>query len=410
LITNDAGEPRSILSINIDMTEKKSLERQLIRSQRLEGLGTLAGGIAHDLNNILTPILMSIEGLRKRHSEPKTVRALDTIEAGAQRGADIIKQLLTFARGRKGDFVNIQPRHILKDIERILRSTFPKSIQLRVQVMPGLWSIMGDSTQIHQVLLNLCVNSRDAMEHGGILSLHATNELLTGGETRMNADARPGQYVRMSVGDTGCGIPKENIEKIFDPFFTTKDVGKGTGLGLSTVSTIVKNHGGFIKVYSQPGNGSTFSIYLPAIMDATVAEGRESVSDVARGSGELILVVDDEEFVRDVAQETLAEAGYRVLLASDGVEARKILVDRASDLSLVVTDVMMPNMDGVELVKIVREQHPGLRITAMSGMIASDKLNELSQIGVEHILNKPFTSGDFARFVRTSLGKNARHS
>jgi len=403
LITDDTGRPRSILSINIDISEKKSLQRQLIRSQRLEGLGTLAGGIAHDLNNVLTPIMMSIEGLRTRHTDPRTLKALDTMEAGAQRGADIIKQLLTFARGMKGDYVTLDPRHVLKDVERILRSTFPKSIQCRFRIDPSLAPISGDVTQIHQVLLNLCVNARDAMPEGGTLSVVAENRELDSECWRVNRDAKPGSYVRMEVSDTGHGIPPDILDKIFDPFFTTKEYGKGTGLGLSTALTIVKNHGGFLNVYNIPGHGASFSVYVPSAGPGRTTTLSLPETEQVRGSNELILVVDDEEFVRDVALETLESAGYRVLLALDGMDGLRTFLERKSEIDAVLTDVMMPNMDGLELVKRIRSENQNIPIVAMSGMVASEKLNEMKAYGVRELLLKPFTSRGLAKSIHEAL-------
>jgi CheY-like chemotaxis protein len=292
---------------------------------------------------------------------------------------------------------------VLKDVERILRSTFPKSIQCRFRIDPSLAPISGDVTQIHQVLLNLCVNARDAMPEGGTLSVVADNRELDSECRRINRDAKPGSYVRMEVSDTGHGIPPDILDKIFDPFFTTKDYGKGTGLGLSTALTIVKNHGGFLNVYSIPGHGASFSVYVPSAGPGRTTTLSLPEAEQVRGSNELILVVDDEEFVRDVALETLESAGYRVLLALDGVDGLRTFLERKSEIDAVLTDVMMPNMDGLELVKRIRSEHQNIPIVAMSGMVASEKLNEMKTYGVRELLLKPFTSRGLAKSIHEAL-------
>ncbi len=251
LIRDKAGKPKSVLGINTDITEKKKIEAQFLRAQRMESIGTLAGGIAHDLNNILAPILISIELLQKSARDRQSAKLLKTIHTSAQRGADIVRQVLSFARGVEGERIEIQPKHLLNDLAHIINDTFPKNILQDFTVPREIWTISGDATQVHQVLLNLCVNARDAMPNGGRLDVKVENCELDANYAAMNLQAKPGRYVKISVTDTGMGIPRENLDKIFEPFFTTKDVNKGTGLGLSTVVAIVKSHGGMINVYSE---------------------------------------------------------------------------------------------------------------------------------------------------------------
>ena len=298
LIRDDDGQPQSVLIINTDITEKKKIEAQFLRAQRMESIGTLAGGIAHDLNNILAPILMSIDILKDMSESEQALEILNTIDLSAKRGADIVRQVLSFARGLEGERIEIQPKHLLKDLEKIIKDTFPKDIKLRFTLPTDIHTIMGDPTQVHQILLNLAVNARDAMPNGGNLSVSAENCLLDEHYAATHLDARPGRYVMISVTDSGTGIEPELMDKIFEPFFTTKELSKGTGLGLSTVMAIVKSHGGVVNVYSEPSRGTTFKVYLPVM--ETLAEGflaRPEESGFPRGNGETILIVDDEDSI-----------------------------------------------------------------------------------------------------------------
>jgi PAS domain S-box-containing protein len=289
----------------LDLTERKKLEQQFLRAQRMESIGTLAGGIAHDLNNILAPIMMSIEVLKGISEDPQAEEFLATIEASAQQGADIVRQVLSFARGVEGERIEIQPKHLLQDLGNIIKSTFPKNIRLEFGIPNGIWTIWGDPTQVHQILLNLCVNARDAMPNGGRLTVGVENGLLDEHYAAMNAEAKPGRYVQINVTDSGTGMTQEVIDKIFEPFFTTKEMGKGTGLGLSTVMAVVKSHEGIVNVYSEPGQGTTFKVYLPAV--ETFAEGQKKLTQpilAPRGNGETVLVVDDEASILMITSQT----------------------------------------------------------------------------------------------------------
>jgi len=267
LVSDAIGQPHSILIVNTDITEKKQLEAQFLRAQRLESLGTLASGIAHDLNNILTPILAiaKLLPLKLPNLDERNRQMLQTLEASAQCGADLVKQILLFVRGGEGKRQVLKISELILEVETMIRQTFPKSIEIQTQSNPGLQLISADATQLHQVLMNLCVNARDAMPQGGTLTLSANNLYIDEAQARLHLDAHIGNYVTIAVIDTGTGIPPEIIHHIFDPFFTTKDIGKGTGLGLSAVLGIIKSHGGFVDVQSQIGQGSQFMIYLPTI-------------------------------------------------------------------------------------------------------------------------------------------------
>lgn len=294
LVRDEAGRPKSILTVDTDITEKKLLEAQFFRAQRLESIGTLASGIAHDLNNILTPILAAAQllPLKLKNLDDRSQLLLQLLEVNARRGADLVKQVLSFTRGVEGKRVILQMRHLIGEIERILRETLPKSIEVDVKASHDLWTVFGDSTQLHQVLMNLCVNARDAMPLGGTLTIAASNQWIDETDVRTNLEAKVGPYCVLSVADTGTGIATEILDRIFEPFFTTKELGSGTGLGLSTIVGIIKSHGGFITVSSQLSKGTEFKVFLPAVMirEAAPIENPE----LHRGDGNLILVVDDE--------------------------------------------------------------------------------------------------------------------
>jgi len=372
-----------------DITQRLATEMKDRRSHRLESLGTLAGGVAHDLNNTLAPILMVVDLLRMDYPE-KAGEYVDIVEQGAKRGAEMVRQLLTFAKGADGERVLIQIRHQLKEIEQIIRSTFYKSIRLEVRQDKELAPVMGDPTQLHQVLLNLCVNARDAMPSGGMLTIEAHN--FTADETfaGYNAEAHPGNYVRVAVQDSGTGIPPEILDRIFDPFFTTKGPEKGTGLGLSTVMGIVRGHGGFLRVHSEVGRGSTFEIYLPVAREPVgPAESTAVESPVTKG--ELILVVDDEAPICSMMERVLQRSGFAVLTAANGSDAIVQFGRHHAELKLLITDINMPVMDGVALVRAIRHLAPALPIIAMSGLHDEARLAALSEAGVIRQLAKPFT-------------------
>lgn len=392
LVRNEAGQPRSILSVDTDITEKKQLEAQFLRAQRLESLGTLASGIAHDFNNILTPILAAAQLLPSKVSslDEPSQRLLKLTEDSAKRGADLVKQILAFARGAEGKRLPLQVRHLLAEVMQVVRQTFPKTIEVHKNIPhTDLWTVSADATQLHQVFMNLCVNARDAMPDGGLLSIEAENIHIDEAYTRLNLDARMGPYVVITIKDTGIGIPPEFMDRIFDPFFTTKDLGKGTGLGLSTVLGIVKNHGGFIKVYSEMGQGTEFKVYLPAVKNAVVRP-TEAVH-LLTGDQELILIVDDEPLIQQVTKATLEGHNYQTLLAKDGIEAIALYAEHKHEIRAVLMDIMMPSMDGLTAIRTLSKLDPNVKIIAISGLPGNRQLVEASGIEAKAFLLKPYT-------------------
>jgi len=337
------------LAVFRDVTARKVQERQSLRTQRMESLGTLAGGIAHDLNNALAPILMAIAVLREDETDPVKQSMLDTINTSAQRGADMVRQVLTFARGIEGRRVSVAVDQVIRDVERIVNDTFFKTITVRVRLARNLPPIVGDPTQIHQVLLNLCVNARDAMPTGGTLTITAEAGVVDDQFVSMERDAQVGRYVILEVTDTGTGIPATAMDRIFEPFFTTKAVGDGTGLGLSTSLAIVRGHGGFIRVRSEPGRGTAFTVYLPVQEGVDATSPTSATPDsLPRGRNELVLVIDDEASVRMVTRQTLEAFGYRVIVAPDGTSGVAAYASHMPDVALVITDMMMPGLDGAQ--------------------------------------------------------------
>ena len=404
LVRTDDGTPRAILSISTDITDRRKLELQFLRAQRLESIGTLAGGIAHDLNNVLAPIMLSIELLTRHETDPRRLQALAIIDASAKRGSDMVRQVLSFARGVEGDRMRVDIALLLRDFAKIINDTFLKNIQVRMVIAADLWTVVGDPTQLHQVLLNLAVNARDAMPEGGTITLTAENLVLDQGYADLHIEAKPGPHVVISVEDTGTGIPPEIMEKIFEPFFTTKEVGKGTGLGLSTSLAVVRSHGGFMRLYSEPGQGTTIKVHLPAqrAADPGAAQARHEAS-LPRGNGELILVVDDEPSVRQITRQTLEVFGYRVLLATDGSEAVALYAVQQDSIALVLTDMMMPVMDGNATIRVLTRIRPSVRIIASSGLNENQAVAKALSSGVKHFLSKPYTAEALLNRIHEAL-------
>ncbi len=404
LIYDSEGKPKSILVINTDITEKKKIEAQLLRSQRMESIGTLAGGIAHDLNNVLTPMILSLQILKEKFKDEQSQKLLNILEKNSQRGADLIKQVLSFSRGVEGERAPLAAKQIITEIEKVAKETFPRNSQIKTDIQEDLFNISGDATQLYQVIMNLCVNARDAMPDGGILRITASNFFIDENYARMNIEAKPGSYVVISVSDTGIGIPPRILDRIFEPFFTTKEFGKGTGLGLSTALAIVKSHGGFINVYSEVGKGTTFRVYLPAIKTG-IQYVEEQKLELQSGQGELVLVAEDEDSIREVTVSTLEKYGYNVLAASDGADAVALYAQNKDKINVILMDMMMPVMDGHASIRAIRKINPGVKIIAVSGLAEKDKLAKIADTRVHAFLSKPYTAERLLKTIREVIGK-----
>lgn len=404
LVRQFSNKAQSILVVNTDITQKKQLEAQFLRAQRLESIGTLASGIAHDLNNVLAPILMTAQLLESQMHDERSRRLLPILISNAKRGANLVKQVLSFTRGIEGERTLLQLKHLIIEIQQIVKETFPKSIEVFTQISPNFWTTYGDATQLHQVLMNLCVNARDAMPNGGILKVTGENLLVDENYARMHIDAKVGPYIVITVTDTGNGISPEILDRIFEPFFTTKELGKGTGLGLATVVGIIKSHGGFINVYSEEGRGSRFKVYLPA-QDATEIIEEQEI-DLPQGNGELILVVDDEPAIRDITKTSLESHNYRAITASDGIEAIALFVENRDEISLVLTDMVMPSMDGITTIRTLQKINPDVKIIAVSGLVSNDKANAAYDMGVKAFLCKPYTACQLLQTINAVKNNN----
>jgi PAS domain S-box-containing protein len=383
-----------MLGIHTDITGRRKLEQRTLRAQRLESIGTLAGGIAHDLNNILTPILMALEPLADDLSNEDR-ECLETIETCVLRGSALVKRLLGFARGTAVDRAELRPEVVVEEVVELVRSTFPSNIRIHTDLPSELWSIPADSTQVHQVLMNLCVNARDAMPEGGALTISASNaEFSHDPHPGGPREGTPGRFVALTVTDTGSGIDDATITRIFDPFFTTKLSGAGTGLGLSTVDAIARGHGGFVRVYSEPGEGARFMVYFPVTApispEAEVARSAPERSRPEAGRDRLVMVVDDEALIRSVMRRILEHGGYRVLEAADGEEALAAFDEADGEVCAVVTDLMMPRLDGVALARSLLKRSPGLPIVVATGFAESHRRREIDRLGVREVLTKPY--------------------
>ena len=394
------GQVRVVVS-NQDNTQLRALQEVQNRSQRMESLGTLAGGIAHDLNNALAPIIMGGELLRVE--DPQQSQMLATLQASARRAADMVRQLLTFAKGAEGVKTRLNARQLVAEMESIIKSTFPKNIDLQVELDQNLPMILGDATQLHQILLNLCVNARDAMPTGGRLTLEMKPVRVDAVYTAHQPDARPGSYLRLSVIDTGMGISPADLNHIFEPFFTTKAPNKGTGLGLSSVLGIVKGHGGFIQVYSELGRGSTFAVHLPEEPgDGNTTHMVRADTDF-RGQGQSILLVDDEPPIRQIGCAVLEKLGFKPLAACDGMDGLMMATEHRADLSAVILDIDMPHMNGITLAQALRHLRSDLPVAAMSGRFSEATQAGLLEAGVTVHLGKPFTEAQLGDAMQKLL-------
>ncbi|MGB7415810.1 MAG: response regulator, partial [Thermosynechococcaceae cyanobacterium] len=403
LVRDEEDNPQSILTVNTDITATKQLEGQFLRAQRLESIGTLASGIAHDLNNILTPIygVAQLLPLQLPNASEQIQHQIEIIQNSAKRGTDMIQQVLSFARGVEGDRTPLNVKHLISEIRTFAHRTFPKSVEMSVNLADDLWSVNGDATQLYQVLMNLFVNARDAMPDGGTLTVSAQNLKIDQALAFVNIEAHVGPYIQIKVADTGMGIPAEQQERIFEPFFSTKQATGGTGLGLSTVYSLIQCHGGFITVDSQVNKGTQFKVYLPAIEALQGIE--EEAMNLPSGQGELILVVDDEAPIREVTQRVLEQYNYRVLVAADGVDAIAQYVERKAEIKVVLMDVEMPTLDGVTAIRTLQKIDPQLNVIMVSGTQISEQIVASLEESITGFLQKPYSSEDLLKAIHAKI-------
>ncbi|NJK65943.1 MAG: response regulator [Microcoleus sp. CSU_2_2] len=400
------GIPYRVVGIAEDITNRKLIEAALRRTERLESLGTLASGIAHDLNNVLTPIIgiAQLLPLQAPNLDEQARRLLQILNESAYRGTDLVKQILSFTSGIESKPTNTQVSHLLLEIQKVIQQVFPKNIELSTDLPQNLKLIAADATLLHQVFMNLCVNARDAMPNGGQLSIVAENIAIDENYARMHLDAQVGSYVVVAIADTGMGMQPEILDRIFDPFFTTKEIGKGTGLGLATAIGIVKSHHGFINVYSEVGKGSQFKVYLPA----TDASEAETVVDVEpqMGEGELILVVDDEVPIQEITQATLEAHGYKAMTANDGIEAIALYAEHKHEIKVILLDMMMPSLDSVTTIRTLRKLNSQVQIVTMSGLATNESVSKTMNEGAQAFLAKPFTAPELLNLLSRLCGRN----
>jgi two-component system cell cycle sensor histidine kinase/response regulator CckA len=406
LVRDAQGNPQAVLVINTDITERKELEMQFWRAQRMDSIGTLAGGIAHDLNNILAPILMVGPLLRGQIDDPSMIELIESMERGAERGADIVKQILTFSRGGGGKKAPLRTSRLLKQVAAFIKETFPKSIRVQLNAPRDLWMIEGNSAELHQVLMNLCVNSREAMPDGGTLTIEAQNATLDPPAAAEIPNAHPGRYVVLRVTDTGAGIATEHMNRIFDPFFTTKEVGKGPGLGLSTVLGIVTASGGCIQARSTRGKGTEFTLYLPALAGSAAASPATPFPEPSKGSGELIMVVEEDSAIGAILETILITAGYRVLLTDDGTEALELYQRYRAEIKAVLADATLEAVNGKSVVQALHKFDPLMKLIPTSDFSA-DQLPPLPQSLEGRLLRKPCQANQVLDLVRSVLANPA---
>lgn len=407
MVRDSRGEPYRMVGGMTDITEQSRLHAQLMRTQRVESIGTLAGGIAHDLNNLLGPVLLALDLLRPHVRDVEGERLLATIESCTRGGADLVRQVLAFARGGDGKRRPIQLRNLIREAARFASDTFPRHIAVRSEIAPDLWTVEVDHRQINQVLLNLALNARDAMPSGGCLVFSARNAREADSPAGAGECIQPGEYVKISIADTGTGIAPENLHRVFEPFFTTKEVGQGTGLGLSTVHSIIREHRGFVQIESTLGKGTIFHVYLPAVPEAVPADSPPVPAVNSSGDGRSILLIEDEPTLRDLTRHTLERNDYRVFAAADGPEGVAILAQHRDEIALVVTDLILPVMDGEATISALRRIKPLLPVVMTSGQEPSARQMHHAHDQRRWFLPKPYTPAELLAVV-TSCFEQAK--
>lgn len=404
IFNGDDGQPLRMLGIHLDITEKKQLEAQFLQAQRLESLGALASGIAHDLNNILTPILAAgqLLPITLTTIDKRSRQLIETLNCSAQRGTKLVQQILSFAQDGSSISDVLSIGELLAETKQIVQQTLPQSIDICLDMAADLWLVKGNETQLHQVFMNLCVNARDAMSSGGALRISAKNLLIDEPYLPMHDKATLGPHVKVTVADTGTGIAPDIQKQIFEPFFTTKAKNKGTGLGLAAVLNIVKAHGGFIDMQSVVGQGSQFHIYLPA--DPHSIRVPTPSLELLRGHQEVILVVDDDSAICKVIQLALEAYGYQALIAHDGLGAIAMLAEHRALVNCILIDLMMPDMDGQTAIPLLHRLNPSVNTIAMTAeAVVPIQTATAIELKIDATLTKPFTTQDLLLVLQRAL-------
>ncbi|HEX4075366.1 MAG TPA: response regulator [Candidatus Acidoferrales bacterium] len=407
-IDSERGRPYIEVIVE-DVTEHIALEKQLVQAQKFEAIGQLAGGIAHDFNNMIGAIIGWADmGVEEAAAAPRLRRYFDKVRQQADRAAALTRQLLAFARRQILEPRNIDMNQAVIETVSLLEKVIGGNISINANLAPDLAVVRADPVQVEQVLMNLCINARDAMPDGGSLSVDTSNVTIDQEFCILQPLAHPGQYIMLAVTDTGTGMDAATIDRIFEPFFTTKEMGKGTGLGLATVYGIIRQHGGFLHVISEPGAGSTFRVYLPV---STVSETRSLAMDDTKpvdGGSETLLVAEDHEGLRQLAHETLVNLGYQVLLASDGQEAVEVFRAHRDKIDLALLDVVLPKLSGPEIYARIFEEKPDLPVVFATGYSPDIALLQKVQEKGLPVLQKPYSPRDLARKVREALDRRHR--
>lgn len=403
-IRDQEGKPVSILGVTRDISERKKLQAQLQQAHKMEAVGTLAGGVAHDFNNIIQIITGYAQLLmRENETNSPSYNKLSNIQDACRRAKELVQQLLLFSRKMETAKKPIDVNREIEQAGKVLERTIPKMVDIKLKLQEGLWSVNADPVQIEQIMLNLGKNAADAMPDGGKLLITTGNKTLDEKQVQNIPGAEPGQYVVLTVSDTGHGMKKEIVEKIFEPFFTNKEIGQGTGLGLASVYGIVKSHHGYILCNSKVNQGTDFQIYLPAIEHAAAIESSPPAEPAPQGGVETILLVDDEEQIRHVAAQMLIEFGYTVLTASNGEEALEIYTPKKDVIDLIILDINMPGMGGIQCLRELKNIDPLIKVVIASGYTAEGRVRDALEAGGSAYVGKPYIIRELLSKVRDVL-------
>lgn len=400
------GISRNISELKHNENERRALQKQLIQAQKMESIGTLAGGIAHDFNNILAAMMGYVEMVRDDSpAGSQAAKDLDQVLLAGERAKALVKQILTFSRQTEAEKIPLQPAALVKETIKLLRSSMPATIAIAQEIAMDTGLILADPTQIHQILLNFCTNAFHAMEEkGGTLTISLKSKTITRDDLPSEQDVQPGEFIELSIGDTGSGMAPEVLEKIFDPYFTTKEIGKGTGMGLAIVHGIVRSCNGFVTCRSTPGEGTVFHVFIPVIADENVPAAEPA--EFIQVGNERILFIDDEEILAEMGKAMLERLGYRVTIVKDSVAAISAFRNRPDEFDLVITDQTMPGMTGIDLARRILEIRPGMPIILCTGYSTLVSEEKASSLGIKGFALKPLTKKEIAALIRKVLDKD----